>query len=151
VTYNLEVEPRWCLGIPRNTQLLYQKNTYTSIIHICIRYSGLYSLFLKSKRHSYPMCWHPLSRSKKVGTRADSCPIPASIPHDGCSSWLRASASGYARAADAPPTLVPSAPVLCWGCWPAGQALGLAAMPCTAAWSQGPSAENNNEVPIALI
>jgi hypothetical protein len=52
--------------------------------------------------------WWP----KKEGTRADSCPIPASIPRDGCGSWLQAAASGYARAADASPTLVLSAPVL---------------------------------------
>ena len=75
-------EPRWCLGIPKNTQLLYQKNTYTSIKHICICYSGLYSLFLKSKRHSHPMCRHPLSRpiSKPLpdGPRKQELePIPA--------------------------------------------------------------------------
>ena len=75
-------EPRWCLGIPKNTQLLYQKNTYTSIKHICICYSGLYSLFLKSKRHSHPMWRHPLSQpiSKPLpdGPRKQELePIPA--------------------------------------------------------------------------
>jgi len=87
-------EPRWCWVFPGIPNFYAKKNTYTSIIHICICYIQLYSPFqvktptpircARSPSHGPSKSPYLIAQESRKVTRF--LPNPVWIPRDGCTA-----------------------------------------------------------------